>query len=348
MKKSSHFLQRFGIPHHEYWAWWILLAPLWPFWFLFGLRLGNFTWFTAVNPAIEDAGFLGESKADIFKLLPNEHNPKTFFINEKKTWNEIENEILIFLNTLTNKTDNIICIAKPDVGGRGRKIKIIKNIEELINYHESVNEKYMLQEFIPYDLELGVFYARMPNDESGKVISLTYKSFLEIIGDGKSTIEELMKKNKRSSLQLNRIGEKIDLNNIPKNEEKIILEKIGNHCLGTKFVNGADFINEHLHQTFDVISKNIPGFYYGRYDIKVSNWEDLYQGKNIFILELNGLTADPAHIFDAEFPLRNVFPTLWKHIRLAYKIAKQNLKNGVKTTPLFELTRKTFLYFKNN
>ena len=59
-----------------------------------------------------------------------------------------------------------------------------------------------------------------------------------------------------------------DINRIPINIEKVLLEPIGNHCRGTRFINFNHVINEDLNTAFDKISLPIKGFYYGRFDLK--------------------------------------------------------------------------------
>ena len=237
-------------------------------------------------------------------------------------------------------------IAKPDIGGRGRKIAIINKEEELERYNETVGEDYMIQEMIHAPLELGVFYTRIPGEPAGKVTSITTKGFLSVLGDGTSSITKLMKLDERAALQIDRIAEHIDLNRVPELNETVLLERIGNHSMGTKFINESHRINDALHQTFTQVSNRIEGFYYGRFDIRVTSWEDLFEGKNISILELNGLTSDVTHIFDPEYRLRDVFKTQNQHIKIAYKIAKANLKSGVRATPIVELTKKSLAALK--
>ncbi len=326
------FLKRFRIPHHEHWPWWMLVAPFWPFWIWYGIRLRNLTWFTAVNPGIEDGGFMGESKKAIQGIIPLELQPKTFYVDEENVFEKVKQNIDL----------PYPYIAKPDVGGRGRKIAIIKNEGDLESYNDTVGEEYMLQEMIEAPLELGVFFVKIPNAPKGFVTSVTSKGFLQVVGDGVSSIRELMKKNARAEMQVDRISAFIDLNKIPSKDETVLLEQIGNHSLGTKFINESHRINDRLHQVFNEIVNRIDGFYYGRFDLRVTNWEDLYSGKNISILELNGLTSDVTHVFDPTFPTKDVFKVQYAHIKKAYRIAKQNLKAGTRATPLFELARKTF------
>ena len=84
-------------------------------------------------------------------------------------------------------------------------------------------------------------------------------------------------------------------------------------------------IDKQLERIFDDIANNIEGFHYGRYDLRVASLEDLYRGENIRILELNGVNADPAHIFDNRHGLFNSVRDLYKHSRLIGKIARKNM-----------------------
>ncbi len=329
-------LQKIGIPHHEHWPWWLLVAPFWPFWIWYGIRLRCATWFTVVNPGIEDGGFMGESKKAIQGIIPLDVQPKTFYISEDEPYEVIKPQIDLAYPY----------IAKPDIGGRGRKIAIIKNEEGLDNYNATVGEDYMLQDMVNSPLELGIFFAKIPNEPKGYVTSITSKGFLQVTGNGASTISQLMSVDERAQAHIDRVASFMDLNKIPEAQEIVLLEQIGNHSLGTKFINESHRINDTLHEVFSDIVSRIDGFYYGRFDLRVTNWDDLFEGKNISILELNGLTSDVTHIFDPNYRLRDVFKTNYKHIRIAYNIAKQNLKAGVRPTPLLELARKTFAALK--
>jgi phosphomannomutase len=57
--------------------------------------------------------------------------------------------------------------------------------------------------------------------------------------------------------------------------ENRLLEPIGNHCRGTKFVNANHLINNQLDEVFSKISEGFEGFYYGRFDMKVESIDDL-------------------------------------------------------------------------
>jgi len=326
-KPRKGLLQYLGIKHHEYWPWWMLVAPIWPLWAWFMLRTRNLTWFTAVNPGMEDSGFLGESKIKILDSIAEQYKPKTIFI---KVGQVLPDKILDFP-----------FIAKPDIGGRGRKIKIITTQAAFEAYHQEVGEDYMIQTIIPYDVEFGVFYIRMPWQSKGEIVSLSQKEFLHVKGDGKSTLKELMKLDYRSAQQIERLETYQDLSVILPEGKTQLLEPIGNHCRGTIFRDKGDLISTSLCEVFDNITQQIEGFYYGRFDLRTKSFEDMLAGKHIYILELNGLTSDAAHIFDPNARLRDAMRVQISNCIKSYKIARYNLKQGAKTTPIKELYRKS-------
>jgi len=329
-KPRKGILQHLGFKHHEYWPWWILVAPIWPLWAWYMIRTRNLTWFTAVNPGMEDSGFLGESKMKILNSIPKKYYPKTIFIHHTEKL-EAVTELLAFP-----------CIAKPDIGGRGRKIKTIHSYSELVEYHLSIEEDYMIQEIILYELELGIFYIRMPWQSKGEIISISKKEFLEVVGDGKSSIKQLMALNYRASLQIKRLQKIIDMNEILPPHEQRLIEPIGNHCRGTIFRDYGQLITPELSAVFDTICAQIDGFYFGRFDLRVNSIEDLLQGNNIQIMELNGLTSDPAHIFDPNSRLRDAIKIQIINCKKAYQIAAFNLKHGTKSTPIAKICKQIY------
>jgi hypothetical protein len=52
--------------------------------------------------------------------------------------------------------------------------------------------------------------------------------------------------------------------------------------------------------------------------------EDFIQGKGIKILEINGVNAEPAHIYDPNAKLFDGIKTLLKHWGIIYQISREN------------------------
>jgi hypothetical protein len=313
--------------------------PIFFYWLWLSLRSRSFFYFTASNPGIENGGMLGESKIKILDMLTDELKPKTVFI---KTSDDLDK-----VRTLIQKANlNYPIICKPDIGERGWKVEKIKNEEGLILYHEQMKVDYLIQEFLAHPIEMGVFYYRYPNQKKGKVSSIVIKEMLSLIGNGESTIQELILSNDRAKLQWKALKEKYinRLQEVLAESEHIELVSIGNHCKGTKFLNGNHLISERLNDTFDKINEQIDGFFFGRYDLKVHSVEDLYQGK-IKIMELNGAGSEPSHVYQPGFSLIEAYRVFFHHWRVLYEISIANNKAG---TPFLTLREGISEYRKIN
>ncbi len=237
------------------------------------------------------------------------------------------------MNKINSAKITFPLIAKPDMGFRGFLVKRIHNQADLKTYLDKNNSvKIIIQEFVILKEECGIFYHRFPNEEKGKITSITLKKFLSVVGDGKSTLSKLILADERAFLYydlLQKIHQQ-KMQKIPEKDKKVTLTVIGNHSKGTQFLNGNHLISEKLEATFDKLNKEIKGWYYGRLDIKYNTFEELERGENFKVLEINGILAEPTHIYDASVKGATYFSAL-KAIKNNWKvmthIAKQNRKN---------------------
>jgi hypothetical protein len=329
------------LTNFEYWTWWAFYIPLLPYWLWQALRTRSLTFFTNADPCIEHGGFFGESKIKILEQIPAEFLPKTIFIQNGTSFKDIIDKLI-----QAELVYPIIC--KPDVGERGSQVEKLYSNYDLAAYLGKVQEDFIIQEFITYDIELGVLYYRYPDEPKGRVSSITRKEFLSVVGDGKSTVEQLMQQSTRARFQLVSMRERIGdmgMNEVIKVGEHRVLEPIGNHCRGTKFLDNNSLINSQLHQIFDKIAKPIEGFHYGRFDMKVKSIDDLYQGKNIRIMELNGVSSEPGHIYDPQNTLWAAYRDLARHWKAIADISIQQSRRGIMPVPanvIWGVVRKHF------
>jgi hypothetical protein len=305
----------------EYWSFHIVYAPIYFYWLWLCLKARSFFFFNAANPAIRNGGFLMESKKEIYDLLPEGMYPHTLFIPYGTKTSELAG--------LQDQHDfQFPLIAKPDIGLRGLGVKKICSMKDLIAYHEAIKVDYLVQSFIPYTKEVGIFYYRLPGQKKGVVTGIVGKELLRVKGNGKENLEELLKKENRFFLQLPALRRQYgtDLSEIlPNGEEKIIVP-YGNHSRGAKFLDISDKLTPELFTTINDLCKAIPGFYFGRLDIKYDNWDDLCAGRNLSIIELNGSGSEPAHIYDPKHSLMFAWKEIIRHLRILYMVSKQNKK----------------------
>ena len=318
------------LTHFEYWTWWMFYVPLLPYWLFQAIRTRSLTFFTNADPCIDYGGFFGESKMEILRQIPKEYLPKTIFIKKQSDLKTIVDRLI-----QEDLVYPIIC--KPDVGERGTQVEKLYSNYDLVQYLSNVQADFIIQEFITYDIELGVLYYRYPNASTGKVTSVTRKEFLAVLGDGKSNVGQLMQQSTRARFQVEsmrkRLGD-MGMNEVIKSGEKRILEPIGNHCRGTKFLDNNFLLNSQLDEVFDKIALTIDGFHYGRFDMKVKSIEDLYSGKNIRIMELNGVSSEPGHIYDPKNTLWAAYRDLARHWKIIADISIQQQHRGIMPVPL--------------
>ncbi len=279
---------------------------------------------------------MGESKFDVLMQVPAEVRPRTARVRVPVTFTEV-------LATINEHGFQFPFIAKPDVGERGWMVKRINAEHELRSYWENASAvpvDFILQELIDLPLEFGVYYQRYPSQAHGQVTSITGKAFLSVVGDGTRTLQQLIAENPRAVLQWQTLATRFrhQLLDVLPAGHRLELESIGNHCLGTTFLNANHLITGRLNQSFDRISKQIPGFFFGRYDLRCATWADLENGR-VQILELNGCGAEPAHIYHPGASLRAAIKTLIRHWRTLYEISVENHHRGVPYLSLREARR---------
>lgn len=264
-----------------------------------------------------------ESKKEIYDLIPPQYYPKTELIKENTAFAEIQ-------NIITTSGIQYPMIAKPDIGLRGSAVKKIDSHNDLKAYAEKANFDYLVQDLIPYPNEIGVFYVRYPHEKEGRVTGIVAKEFLIIIGDGVSDIEHLLKQDPRYEMQLKALQREYGakLNEIPQLGEKINLVPYGNHARGAKFIDGCDWITPKLNAVMNEICLQIDGFYFGRIDLMYNTLEELEEGKNFSIVELNGAASEPTHIYDPKHSIFFAWKELIRHIRYMYEISVENHKKG--------------------
>jgi hypothetical protein len=308
----------------EYWPWELVYFPIMIYWLWLSVKAKSFFFFFGANPGIESGGLLLESKNDILKLIPDNYKPKTIFCRYPVSSGDVT-------ELMNEKNIHFPVIAKPDHGERGWMVEKIEGTGDLEKYINTIRINFLIQEYIDFPNEAGIFYYRFPGESQGHVSSVVIKELLKITGDGISTVRELVQKSKRAFLQLLALEQRIPehMNYIPTEGEVVELVPIGNHSRGTKFLNGNHLINATMEVVFNRIALQINGFYYGRFDIRYKSAEDLYSGENIKILELNGAKSEPAHIYHPGYPICQAYHDLFYHWHTLYLIAEKNKKSGI-------------------
>ncbi|HUR10221.1 MAG TPA: hypothetical protein VM012_02560 [Flavitalea sp.] len=312
------------LTHWERWYYRVKYIPLAPFWIWYCIRAGSWWFFTPSNPSLTFGGFEGESKKEMYQQLPPETYPVSIYISPGVPFQKV-------LEQLKETPLQFPFVVKPDVGMMGFLFRKIDDVKQLQRYHEYIPTEYIIQELADYPIEVSVFYYRFPGQEKGTITGFLKKEGLEVIGNGKKTLEELILEHPRAKFRMNEMRSKHlhRLSWVIPEGELFVLSWAANLSRGGKLVNLEHEKDEKLLKVFDNLSNYTKHFYYGRYDIKCKSVQDLKEGKNFTILEYNGSGAEPHHVYGNGNNLIQASVILLQHWKILYRISMANRRLGI-------------------
>ncbi len=173
------------LTHWETWDWRIKYFFIGPAWFWCCLRARSFWFFTSANPTLTFGGFDGETKKEMYRQLPPGSYPRSIYIPGGAVFAYVEDVLKVH-------PFRFPIAVKPDIGKMGFMFRTLHSISELKSYHAKADFDYIIQEVIDYPLEVSVFYYRFPDEEKGQITGFVKKEYLQVTGDGRSTLLELI------------------------------------------------------------------------------------------------------------------------------------------------------------
>ena len=320
----------------EFWPPVVFYAPVAIYALWLAVRYRSLTVFTAANPGIPTGGFIGESKSSILTALRSTSSlPKSLSIPAGMNEAEALSAAKSFLEQLERPYPIVL---KPDSGQRGSGVVVLADEAALAGALATTNIDRMLQEFVG-GLEFGVFWIHAPNESEGRIFSITEKEFPAVRGDGERTLEELILDDPRAVCQATTYlnANAAHIMDVPASGESVQLVDLGTHCLGAIFHDGKRFATPELHAAVSKMASGFEGFHFGRFDVRVPSEEDFAAGRNLSILELNGVTSEATHIYDSRISLREAYGVLFEQWRLAFAIGQRNVANGTPASTCREL-----------
>jgi len=325
-------------------------------WIRLGLRHGSLTLPTAANPNIFTGGMWGESKSSYFlDVAPAERRwIADFTVVQRRAgaWT-LGADIDHALRALEENGIDFPVIAKPDIGWHGHGVCRIADRSELARYiaHFPESTPLMLQRYVPHAAEAAVLYARLPGEAKGRIVSLTFRYFPHVIGNGHATLRELIATDARAqwkaSLHLgadptHRGVDPADLARVPERGEVVRIALIGNQRAGALYRDGRRHITAALEARFDAIACSMNEFHYGRFDLRFESVEALMRGEGISIVELNGIGGEAIDCWDPHLPVGEVYRRLAAQQRLLFLIGQRNRERGFRPTGIGDFVGSLF------
>ena len=330
----------------EFWPMWAFYPPiaLYAAWQM--LRYRGILLPTVANPSFPGGGFFGESKADILALAM-QHVPDWVApfvrIERPAAPTDVVQERDAALAALAAAGLALPGVAKPDLGCRGAGVKLVRTAGDLQAYLAAFppGAPLLLQRLVPFEGEAGVFYCRHPGQARGRIVSITLKYFPYVIGDGKSTLRELILADPRAGrlthLYFKRHTARLDT--VPAEGEAIRLAFAGSHSRGAIFRNGTHLVTPEMEARFDDIAHRLPEFHFGRFDVRFEAFTDVQAGRGFTIVEVNGAGAESTHIWDRRTGLTEAWRDLMRQYHWLFEIGAANRARGFRPMSLAEFLR---------
>lgn len=328
--------------HHEFWPTSLLHLPVFIYALGQSLRFRSCNYFVWANPKIKTGGWVGYSRNDLFSHLPEKYLPQSILISPK-----LSKEEVVRLWEESTPGGLYPVVVKPNLGGnKGRGVKYISTPEELLKYHPKALQEYIIQEYIDEPEEFGVFVLRTP--DGFQISSVVQKDFLILHGDGRSTLKELWQKHSRAR-------QFIREHDLPMYSERVLevgqtiwLQPLASRSKGTRYVNANSIIDDMLTGHFEVLTKSIPQFFYGRIEVRAPSVNALGEGR-FKVFDISGVGAEPGHIYDSNYKWTQAIKDLLWHWKMLSVIVSHNRKKKFAKESAWTTFKTVFQYrFKGN
>ena len=330
--RLAAFLSRPQLQRWLQWEFWparLFYIPVGLNYVRLGLKYRGFNLPTISNPGMLTGGLVGESKQailkDLFDTSPD-FTAQSALIERGLP----EVRMAAFEQVCREQGFTLPVVLKPNVAQRGSGFKLVRHVEEARDYLARVTGEVVLQEYAPGPCEIGIFYYRFPEEPRGRIFAITEKVFPEIVGDGKRSVEKLIRADARAVIMADTYLKRHDAirGKVLAAGERLKLVEAGNHCQGCIFRDGMHLWTAALEDRIDCISRQTQGFFIGRYDVRYATDADIKAGENFKILELNGASSEATSIYDARNSIFRAYATLFRQWDLVFAIGAANRKLG--------------------
>lgn len=312
------------ITRWEFWSPWLFYGPMLP-WFIYNyLRLGCMRTATAVDPCWPDGGAIGESKQRVLDLFPEGTVEPSF---RHQPGSDLE----AALARVESADWGWPMILKPDEGQRGAGVHLLEDSAALRRQLSKTRIPVVLQRYHSGPGEVGLFWWRFPGEMTGRLFTICHKIFPMVEGNGRSTLRELIVNDARLRLQFKIFFKRFEnqLDDVLPEGERVQLTRAGNHAQGCLFVDGEHLRTPQLEQWLDEVCSSVPGFFYGRLDVRYRDVDSLKLGEGLSVIEANGLGSESTNMYDPSFSLFKAWSLVRIHWIVAMKIGKANRAKGV-------------------
>lgn len=328
----------------EFWPIWLVYLPVVVQWILLSVRYRSLSLPLLANPAIPLSGMVGVAKSAVFDVAGETARQWILpWMLYEVSAEDATVQTKAVLQLLDQQGFTLPIVGKPDVGCRGAGVKLLEDSKAVLNY---ISEFPCLgvvqfQQLSQWEAEAGVFYVKHPDAEAGIVTSLTLKYTPYVVGNGRETLAQLVASDPRAGELLHLYKERHAQvwDSVLADGEPYRLVFSASHCRGAVFRDAQELINTKLSQSLDRIFADIPGFHYGRLDLKFKDPVSLSAGTDFEIIEINGASSESINIWDRDASLGSALKTLLQQYSTLFTLGEKNRRLGHKPPGILALLK---------
>jgi membrane protein DedA with SNARE-associated domain len=322
--------------------------PLVLSWIGFALRHRCFMLPTAANPQFAAGGMGGAPKSErLAGVAVSDRRWVADFVVFQRAPDagSLYTDLNRALTRLADAGLQFPLVAKPDIGWQGYGVRRIDDATALRDYLRGfpAGERLILQRFVPHLGEAAAVYARLPGEQRGRILSLSFRYSPHVVGDGLHTVRALIERDQRAQWKARlHLGHDPshqgpspeDLSRVPARGDVVRIALIGSQRAGGLYRDARRHITSELETRFDAIASGMGEFHYGVFNLRFGSIEELMQAENFSIVDIGGVGGDALDAWDPVLSVADAFHRLRDRQRILFLIGARNRARGFKPAGL--------------
>jgi hypothetical protein len=320
---------------------WLICVPLTLQWLCLAVRYRSLSLPSAANPSLTSGGLVGEGKLEYFDIM----GPLARAVTARSCGVTAIHppDAGALQRAMRTAALSFPVMAKPNLGLCGYGVRRLDDEAALLAYMAAFpqGETVVLQQYLPQEGEAGIFYARDPATGCGRIIGLALRYFPQVVGDGHSTLGQLMSRDARCERLCSTPRHEFshDRRRVPKAGEVVRLSTIGSTRVGGLYRNGAGCITPALTAAVDAIARDMRHFHVGRFDVRIDSLQALAAGQGFTIMEVNGAGSEAIQAWDPDIGLWAGLRMIFAKQALLFAIGDAQRAQGVRPVGVWALHR---------
>ena len=320
---------------------WLNLVPMLLQWAWLGLRYRSLTLPSCANPHITAGGLVGDTRSEYFAGMGDYARSRV----APYTLLQVAgvDQLAAAMSAMREADLRFPVVAKPELGSCGFGVRRIDDALELADYlaRYPAGESLMLQRYLDEPGEAGLFYVRHPEQAQGRVLGILLRHYPQVVGDGVSTMAQLIAADPRLRRVQHRPHEHVVHYNprrIPAKGELVRLSLIGSTRVGGRCEDATSQATTELLAAVEAVASDMPAFHIGRFDVRYRNLQELRAGR-FTIMEINGAGSEVVHAWDPRYSLREVYRMVFANQRVLFALGDWQRARGHQPIGLLALAR---------